>query len=57
LKDGYVSDELDAKLNYAKHDGADEGEGDIGRKNAQLADERHGKAPLGSRRCPHNNSG
>jgi len=37
-----------AALDHAKHDGAYEGEGDIGGKNAQLADERHGKAPLGS---------
>ena len=35
-----------AKLDHAKHDCANKGEGDIRGKDAQLADESHGKAPL-----------
>jgi hypothetical protein len=33
-------------LEYAEHDGADEGESDIRGYNAQFADEWHGRTPL-----------
>ena len=33
-------------LDHAKHDCANKGEGDIGGKDAQLADESHGKAGI-----------
>jgi hypothetical protein len=34
-----------ALLEHAEHDGADKGERDIGRENAQTAHERHGMFP------------
>ena len=41
-----LASSLDASLEHAEHNGADEGEGDIRGNNAQSADESHGNAPL-----------
>jgi hypothetical protein len=42
----FLGDRCAGLSDHAKHDGANKGEGHIRGKDAQLADESHGNAPL-----------